>query len=407
MRSTTLAALTLATLAMTACGGEQPAPQAPPPPPAPPAAASAAAPPAETPPAPPAKPSLAELVPQTMKGIGEAFNAHDAKKIASYYTDDAVIQAYGQPDVHGRDDLVKELQGGFEMTPDAKSAMTREWMKGNVAVVEIVWAGTMTGDAMGMKATKKPIGQTRMHIMWFNDDGLVKEEHQYADATGIMAQMKGAKTAPAAPTVPASAPETHVAKGAPEEDKLADWGKAMDESFSKDDVKAVVATMADDADYWLNFSGKPPTKGKKDLTKELTDWFKAFPDQKWTPTNAWGVDGFAIVEHSVSGTQKGPMGPLPASNKPVTNWHWVDVVQPTADGKLQHGWGFTNLAEMMLQTGAMKPPPAEKAPMAKGDAAKGTGKGDKTDAAKGTPPKADTPKADAPKTDTAKPEKKK
>ncbi len=386
MRSTTFAALTLTTLALVACGGEQPAPQPPPamPPPPPVAAASASAAPADTTPPPPAKPSLAELVPQTLKGIGDAFNAHDAKKLASYYSEDCVVQSYGTPDRegHGRDDVAKAAQLTADTFSDAKVAVTRVWTKGNVAVTEVVWAGTMTGDTPAMKASKKAVGQTRLHVLWFNDDGLVKEQHEYGDGAGLMAQMKGAKAAPPVPTVPASVPEMHVSKGAPDEDKLADGGKKMDETFSKDDVKAVVATAADDADYWVNISGGPASKGKKDLTKDLSNWFKAFPDQKWTTTNSWGIDGFEIVEHTMSGTQKGPMGPLPASNKPVTNWHWVDVIQPTADGKMQHGWGFTNLVEMMSQTGAIKPPPAEKpAPVAKADPAKAP----KGDAAKTDP----------------------
>ena len=32
----------------------------------------------------------------------------------------------------------------------------------------------MTGDMMGMKATGKPVGQMRLHVYWFNDDGLVE-----------------------------------------------------------------------------------------------------------------------------------------------------------------------------------------------------------------------------------------
>jgi ketosteroid isomerase-like protein len=391
MRPTTLAALTLTTLALAACGGEQPAPQPPPTAPPPPAtaAASASAPPADTSPPPPAKPSLAELIPQTMKGIGDAFNAHDTKKTASYYTEDCVVQSYGTPEreVHGRADVVKAEQFIADLSSDSKSAVTRVWMKGNVAVAEIVWAGTMTSDYMGIKASKKPVGQTRVHVTWFNDDGLVKEQHEYGDGAGLMAQMKGAKGAPPIPSLPSGAPEMHASKGAADEDKLADGGRKMDETFNKNDVKAVVATIADDADYWLNISGGPALKGKKDLTKDLTNWFKAFPDQKWTTTNSWGIDGFEVLEHTVSGTQKGPMGPLAASNKPVTNWHWIDIVQPTADGKMQHGWGFANLLEMMMQTGALKPPPAEKAaPVAKADAAKA--------------PKAE--KADAPKADAAK-----
>jgi uncharacterized protein (TIGR02246 family) len=405
MRSTTFAALTLTTLALAACGGQQPAPQPPPVAPMPPATANAA-PPAETAPAPPPKPSLADLIPQTMKGLGDAFNAHDAKKFASYYTDDAVTHPYGGPDAHGRDEIAKMYQMIFDITSDVKSAPTRIWMKGNLAVAEFAWAGTMTGDdpMMSIKATKKPIGAMRLHAVWFNDDGLVKEVHEYGDFAGVMAQMKGAKGAPPVPTVPTNPPEMHVAKGTPDEDKLIDWAKAMDDSFSKDDVKAAQALDADDAEYWINISGGPATKGKKDMTKELTNWFKAFPDQKWTPTGAWGIDGFAIIEHTMTGTQKGPMGPLAASNKKVIDWHFIDVLQPTADGKMQRGWGYTNLVEMMMQTGAIKPPPAEKAPAAaKADAAKGGAKGDKADAAKGDK----APKADAPKTDTKESAKKK
>ncbi len=386
MRPTTLAALTWTTLALVACGGEQPAPQPPPsvPPPPPATAASASPPPADTTPPPPAKPSLAELVPQTLKGIHDAFNAHDAKKLASYYSEDAVVESYGTPsrDAHGRDEVAKETQARIDGFSDAKSAVTRVWLKANVAVAEIVWAGTMTGDVMGVKASKKAVGQTRLHVMWFNDDGLVKEQHEYGDAAGVMAQMKGAKSAPAVPTVPSGAPEVHASKGAADDDTLADAGRKMDETFNKDDVKAVLATVADDADYWVNISGGPATKGKKDLTKDLTNWFKAFPDQKWTSTNSWGIDGFEIVEHTLSGTQKGPLGPLAASNKPVTNWHWVDVIQPTADGKMQHGWGYANLVELMSQTGAIKPAPVEKpTPLVKAEPAKAPkGDGGKADA---------------------------
>jgi ketosteroid isomerase-like protein len=340
------------------CGGQAPAPAAPAPPPPPVAAAAtaSAAPPADTAPAPPPKPTLAELLPQALKGIAGAFNAHDGKGIASYFTEDAVTAAYGEPSAHGRDELTRAMDGLFATFADSKSVPTRVWIKGNVVVVETVWTGTMTGDFMGMKATKKPAGQFRVDVMWFNDDGLVKEMHEYGDDAGLMAQMAGKKGAPPVPVLPTNMPELHIAKGTSDEDQLAEWGKDGDANFSKDDAKAVLAATADDGDYWVNFTGAPAVKGKKSMARDLEGFFKAFPDQKWTTVNSWGIDGFAIVEHTMTGTQKGRLGPVPASNKQVTDWHWLDIMQPTADGKLQHGWGYANLVEVLQQTGALKSP---------------------------------------------------
>lgn len=353
-----LGAIMTATLAIAACAAETPPAQPPPVPP--PASAASAAPPApvDTTPPPPPKPTLAELIPPALKGIGEAFNAHDGKVIAGYFTEDAVTSAYGEPEAHGRDELTKGMTRLFDTFGDSKSAPLRVWIKGNVAIVESAWAGTMTGDFMGMKATKKPAGQLRVDVMWFNDDGLVKEMHEYGDDAGLLAQMGGKKAAPAVPVLPTNMPDVHLAKGTPDEDKLADWAKGADVAFSQDDPKALVAAIADDGDEWINFSGGPAMKGKKEIGKGLEGFFKTFPDQKWTTVNAWGIDGFAIVEHTMTGTQKGPLGPLPASKKEVKDWHWLDIMQPSADGKLQHGWGYANLLEVMQAAGPLKEPAA-------------------------------------------------
>ena len=359
MRSIHRAALIVTTLALAACGGEAPAPLPPPPPP-PVASAAPVPPPADTTPPPPPKPTLADLIPQTLKGIGEAFNAHDAKKLASYHTEDCLVAGYGEPDAHGREEIEQRLQGFFDAFSDVRSAPLRFWVKGNAVVQEIAWSGTMTGDMkagpMSIKASKKPAGGLRVHVAWFNDDGLVKEVHHYADNAGLLAQMQGKPGAPPVPTLPTNSPESHFSKGNPDEDKLVDWAKGATDTYNMDDAKAAAATMGDDGDYFVNISNKPAFKGQKETAKEWDNWFKTFPDQKWTASNIWGIDGFAIAESTMTGTQKGKLGPLPPSNKRFSNWHWITIVQPNADGKIQHAWAYANLVEMMMQTGAIKPP---------------------------------------------------
>lgn len=340
-------------------------PPAPPPVPSVTATASAAPAPTESAaPAPPPKPALSDVIPQTLKGIADAFNAHDGKKVGSYYTDDAIVATYGYPPTNGHDVVAMMVQSLFAVFSDLKFATPRIWIKGNVAVVETVWAGTMTGDFLALKATKKPAGNQGVFVFAFNDDGLVKEARQYGDDSGFLAQMKGAKGAPPVPVVPTSAPEVHVAKGTPDEDKLADWAKSIDETVSKGDVAATAALFADDGDIWTSVAAAPAAKGKKDVTKAVGAWTKAFADQKWSTTNAWGIDGYGIIEHSVSATQKTAFGTLPASAKAISGWHWVGILQPTADNKIAHSWAYANALEAGQQTGALKlpvPPPEKKA----------------------------------------------
>jgi ketosteroid isomerase-like protein len=371
MRSNILVALlTTTTFALSACGGEPQAPLAAPPPPVP-VAAAVAPPPADSTPAAPAKPALSELIENSLEATHEGFQAHDAAKMATAVTDDVAVFDYGVGETHGKADFQSAMAQLFSFAGDARLATNRVWKKGNVVISELTWAGTMTGDVMGMKATHKPVGQMRLNVYWFNDDGLIKELHEYADDAGLMAQMQNKKGAPAVPELPTNQPEVHVAVGTPEQDKLGDWAKGMDEAFDKDDAKIVLAGLADDADYWLNTTGMPAAKGKKELGKELQSFFKAFPDQKWTTTNAWDIDGFGIIEHSMAGTFEGSFGPVHPTGKKVTAWHQVDIMQPAADGKLQHGWGYANSIEMLAQAGALPRMPGEKP--AKGQAKVGHG----------------------------------
>ena len=136
MRTKILAALITTSLALAACGGEAPPPQPPPAPP-PPTTAETTAPPATTAPPPPAKPALSEVIPQTLKGQGDAFNAHDAQKMASYFTDDATSVAYGEGETHSKGDIQSYYQDLFTGFSDIKSAPTRIWIKDNVAIAEL------------------------------------------------------------------------------------------------------------------------------------------------------------------------------------------------------------------------------------------------------------------------------
>ena len=352
MRSIYRATLALAGFALAACGGEQPAPQPPPPPPpAPPVVASAAS--TEAPPA--AKPTQAELIQKTMQSFGDAMNAGDSAKVATLFATDGEWNAYGFDEMHGREAIQKGAQQWADMSKDAKGAPKRVFMKGNVVASEIVFAGTMTGDFMGMKATKKPFGLGDLLVISFNDDGLIASIHDYFDGPGFMAQLQGKKDAPPLAAPPTAAPEMHVAKGTPEEDKLADWLKGTIDTFNKDDAKALSPLMAPEGDVTFYLMGGKNIKTGKDLDKFHADLFKAVPNAKWAVTSAWGIDGYVVDERLFTGTLKGRLGPVPPTNKDFTS-HIGEIIQPSADGKYEHAWVYGNPMEMA------PPPPPKAAP---------------------------------------------
>jgi len=259
---------------------------------------------------------MADLIPATLKNITDAFNAHDAQRFAANYTSDGVVTTYGAPEAHGRDEIAKSIQGFFDMSSDVKGGAASLWSKGNVVAVDWVSAGTMTGDFMGTKASKKPIGNHRLVIGTLNDDGLMTQARVYTDLPGLMAQIKGAKDAPAVPSVPAST-EFHSAKGSPEEDKLVDWFKATNDVFNRDDVKAMSPLFTPEGDVTFFFAGGKMAKAGKELDKFHGDFLKAVPKAQFSIVNAWGIDGFVVAERTISGTLKGRLGPLPPTNKDI------------------------------------------------------------------------------------------
>jgi hypothetical protein len=123
----------------------------------------------------------------------------------------------------------------------------------------------------------------------------------------------------------------------------------------------------------------------KDLVKFHADAHKAIPDAKWSLSNAWGIEGFAVLERVQTGTFKGPMGPMQPTGKQVT-LHLGEIIQPTADGKILKAWAYADMMEI-------SPPPAPKAKAAAAGTMPKTDKAEKMDKAEPKPAPKAAPKA--------------
>jgi steroid delta-isomerase-like uncharacterized protein len=345
---------------LVACGGgeENPAPKTPatPPeamtPPAPPATAEA---PKEEP-----KETAAELQQKTVKGFIEAMNAHDAKKVAGFYSEGGVVKIAGAPaDASGREAIAQSYEKLFQAFNDFKTAPTKVFMKGDVVAVEWVFNGTHTGDLYGIKATEKKAGAQGFDVMWFSPEGLIKEHHVYYDGATVLSQIGVSKAkARPIPAMPSGAPAVVTGTGSADETKNLDLLKGMHAALEGKKEADFTNLVADTAEY-DDMTQPQGMKGKPDAKKFYKEVTTGFPDVKFTVSNAWGFGDVVVSEVSWTGTHKGSFFGI-APTKKTVNTKSVSVMQ-VKDGKMVKGWAYANGADFAMQLGLM-PKPGEAKP---------------------------------------------
>jgi steroid delta-isomerase-like uncharacterized protein len=338
--------ISLLSASAAACGGDEPTPVAPAPPAPAPPPPTTVEPVVEAPP--PPKPSLAEM---QKTGLGTALaglNGHDPKTFASVYADNAVISVAGLNEVNGREAIAQNMAEWFEVFSKAKLGFSRVWVKGETMVLEWVINGTHHGELFGVKGTEQPIGHYGLSIVTFDADGKVTRENRYGELGAVMTQVggAGAKAKPRPiPEVPA-APETILAKG--DDDKNVAAAKTALTALENKKDADFTATLTDDVEQDGVFHLET-SKGKDGAKKFFKSFTTAFPDAKFEVTRALGIGDYAIVESIMKATQKGALGTIPATKRPIAV-HLVDVFK-MRDGKIARAWTYQNSLEMQQQLG--------------------------------------------------------
>jgi steroid delta-isomerase-like uncharacterized protein len=95
--------------------------------------------------------------------------------------------------------------------------------------------------------------------------------------------------------------------------------------------------------------------GKNELQGFAAGWFKAFPDLSFALTSTIISGDRAAVAWQVTGTQRGDMPGMPASNK-AASVPGVSLME-CADGKITHTVDYWDMATTMRQLGFLPPPP--------------------------------------------------
>ncbi|MBS2020531.1 MAG: ester cyclase [Deltaproteobacteria bacterium] len=347
-------------LVMMACGGEPPvavAPQptvtAPPPPPP-----VDTTPPAPTaPPAPPPKKPLADLQKEAGKALAEGFAAGDAKKVAALYTENATFKLAGQPDLVGRANIEKALTNFFGAFGKVKMGEQRVFVKKEIVVTEWVMNATHSGDFMGTKATEKPVGWVGASVLWFDDDGKIKEDHTYWNVAVVPFQIGTSKDKNRTPPALPGAPQVMPSTGAPAEEENVKVVHSLNEALEKKDEKKLGALFADKAE-WDDITLPEAQKGKAAILKYWKGLSTAFPDGKASTTLAFGAGDWVVEEGTYAGTNNGPLFGAPPTKKAMTI-HELNIVQLDKDKKIVKAVTYGNDLEMTAQ---LAPPKKDAAP---------------------------------------------
>ncbi len=85
-----------------------------------------------------------------------AWNAHDADRVASYFTEDAKYEDVAMGMIsQGKEQIKGFAEATFRSTPDVKFELISAFVAGDGAGLEWVMSGTHNGDWPGLPATGK------------------------------------------------------------------------------------------------------------------------------------------------------------------------------------------------------------------------------------------------------------
>jgi steroid delta-isomerase-like uncharacterized protein len=123
-----------------------------------------------------------------------AFNAHDADRLASLYTDDQVTVLPGVPEpVRGRNNKAEMVAGYFRAFPDLTLEIPLVLASGNHIVCAGYMAGTNTGPLVSPEGEMPPTGRRvniRMaFILRVRPDGQIEEDQTYFDEAEFLKQL--------------------------------------------------------------------------------------------------------------------------------------------------------------------------------------------------------------------------
>ncbi len=120
------------------------------------------------------------------------------------------------------------------------------------------------------------------------------------------------------------------------------------EAMNAHDPKKLGELYTDDAEWKM--AGTPATKGRANIESEVAKFFAFAPDVKLAPNFVFTKGDVTVVQYAITGTNKGDMGPIKPTNKPI-GWQAVHVAWWTPEGKIKEEHAYWDNGTMLSQMG--------------------------------------------------------
>ena len=127
---------------------------------------------------------------QALKRETEAWNAHDADRVAACYAEDSVLYDVGLPDpLRGRAAIRDSVAGYLAAFSDFHVEMGEPIVSGNRAAQEWKVTGTNDGELFGILPTGKSATTYGCGTAEFGEDGVIHRAGNYWNAAALMQQL--------------------------------------------------------------------------------------------------------------------------------------------------------------------------------------------------------------------------
>jgi len=120
----------------------------------------------------------------------DAWDSHDAEKVASFMADDVVYEDLAVGQIHqGRAAVAAFVQTSEDFSKDHKFISVSEQASGDRYALEWEMVGTNTGEAAGMPATNKPFRIRGVSVGTLDANGKIKHNRDYWNLADYLMQV--------------------------------------------------------------------------------------------------------------------------------------------------------------------------------------------------------------------------